>query len=46
MDVLEQEFKRGDSVLIVVEKSKAVQAAQDLIGKVSIKVNSDWEKKK
>lgn len=46
LDVLESEFKRGDALLMVVEKVKAVEEAQNLVGKFGIKINSDWEKKK
>jgi len=46
LDVLEAEFKRGDALLMVVEKVKAVEEAQNLVGKFGIKINSDWEKKK
>lgn len=46
LELLDMEFKRGDSVLVVVEKAKAVEEAQELIGKFGIKVGSDFEKKK
>ena len=46
LDTLESEFKRGDALLMVVEKVKAVEEAQNLVGKFGIKINSDWEKKK
>lgn len=31
---------------MVVEKTRAVEDAAELIGKSSVKMNSDWEKKK
>ena len=46
LDILEPEFKRGDAVVLVLEKQKAVDEAAELIGKCSIKMNMDWEKKK
>ena len=46
MSVLEGEFNKGDSFLMVLEKSRAVEEAQEVIGKFGIKLNSDWEKKK
>ena len=46
LNVLDHEFRRGDSFLMVVEKLRAIDDAQDLVGKSSIKINSDWEKKK
>ena len=46
LELLDMEFKRGDSVLIVVEKPKAIEEAQELIGKFGIKTGSDFEKKK
>lgn len=44
--VLEKEFLRGESVLMVFEKAKAIESAQSLIGKFGIKVTSDYEVKK
>ena len=46
IDILEPEFSRGDSVILVLEKIKAIDEASKLIGKCSIKMNMDWEKKK
>lgn len=46
LDILEPEFKRGDAVILVLEKPKAIEEATELIGKCSIKMNMDWEKKK
>ena len=46
LDTLEGEFKRGESVMLVLEKQKAITEAEELIGKFSIKLNSDYEKKK
>lgn len=46
LDILEPEFAKGDSVILVLEKTRAVEDAAELIGKCSIKMNSDWEKKK
>ena len=47
LDHLEQEFKRGDSVMLVLEKpGKAVEAANKLIGEVSIKTFNDFLKRK
>lgn len=46
LEVLDSEFKRGDAVLLVVEKAKAIAEAEELIGKFGIKVRSDFEKKK
>lgn len=44
--VLEKEFFRGESVLMVLEKAKALESAQALIGKFGIKVPSDYEIKR
>lgn len=46
LEVLDIEFKRGESILIVLEKTKGLEACQQLIGKFGIKVASDYEKKK
>jgi len=46
LELLDLEFKRGDSVFLVVEKAKAIDEAQELIGKFGIKVGADFEKKK
>ena len=46
LETLEGEFKRGESILLVLEKQKAVAEVEELIGKFSIKLNSDFEKKK
>ena len=46
LEVLESEFKRGESVIFIVEKSKAYEEAESLIGKFGIKVASDYLKKK
>jgi hypothetical protein len=46
LDILEPEFSKGDSVILVLEKVKAVEDAAELIGKCSIKMSMDWEKKK
>jgi len=46
LEALHTEFKRGESVLLVLEKPKAIVEAEQLIGKFSIKLNSDYEKKK
>jgi len=46
LNVLDHEFRRGDSFVFVVEKEKAINAAEETIGKFGIKINSDWEKKK
>lgn len=46
LDLLDVEFRRGDSVLLVVEGAKAVEEIQELVGKFGIKVGSDFEKKK
>jgi len=46
LSTLEGEFNRGESVILVVEKTKAITEVQELIGTFSIKINSDWEKKK
>ena len=46
IETLENEFKRGDSVVIVVEKPKAYEESDNLIGKFGIKVASDYLKKK
>ena len=43
---LEKEFLRGESVLMVLEKAKAIESAQSLIGKFGIKITSDYESKK
>jgi len=44
--MLEKEFARGESILMVFEKASAIDAAQSLIGKFGIKVSSDYELKK
>ena len=44
--VLEKEFTKGDAVLLVFEKAKAIESAQALVGKFGIKVSSDFELKK
>lgn len=44
--ILEKEFTKGDAVLLVFEKAKAIESAQALIGKFGIKVSSDFELKK
>jgi len=31
---------------MVVEKTRGIEGVEDLVGKFSIKINSDWEKKK
>jgi len=46
VDILHAEFRRGESVFLVVEKTKALEDAQELIGKFGIKTGSDYEKKK
>ena len=46
LEMLSNEFTRGESVLVVLEKSKAIEEAQEIIGKFSIKIGLDWEKKK
>jgi len=46
LDCLEPEFAKGESVIIVLEKSRAIEDAAELIGKSSVKMNCDWEKKK
>lgn len=46
LETLNTEFKRGESLLLVLEKPKAIVEAEQLIGKFSIKLNSDYEKKK
>jgi hypothetical protein len=46
ISTLETEFNRDESVLLVLEKTKAITEVQELIGTFSIKINSDWEKKK
>jgi hypothetical protein len=46
LDVLEIEFKKGDAVILLVEKEKAVEEASKLIGNVSIKVGNDFIKDK
>lgn len=46
LETLEGEFKRGESVMLVLEKQKAITEVEELIGKFSIKLNSDYEKKK
>jgi len=46
LETLEGEFKRGESVMLVLEKQKAITAVEELVGKFSIKLNSDYEKKK
>lgn len=46
LELLDMEFRRGDSIVMVVEKPKAIEEAQELIGKFGIKVGSDFEKKK
>lgn len=44
--MLNIEFIRGESILVVLEKTKALESCQQLIGKFGIKVASDYEKKK
>lgn len=44
--VLEAEFLRGDSVLMVLERAQAIESAQSLIGRFGIRVASDYELKK
>jgi len=46
LETLEGEFKRGESIMLVLEKQKAITEVEELIGKFSIKLNSDYEKKK
>jgi nucleoside diphosphate kinase len=46
LEMLSNEFSRGDSVLLVLEKTRAIDEASELIGKFTIKIGLDWEKKK
>lgn len=46
LSTLENEFNRGESIILVVEKQNAIVEIEELIGKFSIKINSDYEKKK
>ena len=46
LSTLETEFNRDESLLLVIEKTKAITEIQELIGTFSVKINSDWEKKK
>ena len=46
LSTLETEFNRDESLLLVLEKTKALTEVQELIGTFSVKINSDWEKKK
>jgi hypothetical protein len=46
LEMLSNEFSRGDSVLLVLEKTRAIEEASELIGKFTIKIGLDWEKKK
>lgn len=46
LEMLNNEFTRGESVIVVLEKTKAIEEASELIGKFSIKIGLDWEKKK
>lgn len=46
LEMLSNEFTRGESVLLVLEKTKAIEEASELIGKFTIKIGLDWEKKK
>lgn len=47
MEVLStQELSKGHSVLVVLEKEKAVSEIQDLVGRFEIKNKNDFEKTK
>ena len=47
MEVLSsQELSKGNSVLVVLEKEKAVSEIQELVGRFEIKNKNDFEKTK
>merc|ERR1711871_1934051 len=46
LEMLDMEFKKGESVIIVLEKPNCVAAAKETIGHVSIKIGSDFIKNK
>ena len=46
LEPLDQEFKRGESVIVVLEKAKAIKSCNTQIGNFSIKAAGDFLKLK